>query len=86
MFTATFWKDATERAIKTAAQAILALFGTTITGILEVDPVQTFSVAALAAVGSVLTSIVSSGVGDRESASLVSPAATDLPEHGDGDA
>ncbi|HBJ73756.1 MAG TPA: holin [Actinobacteria bacterium] len=71
MFTLPFWKDAAERAIKTAAQATLALFTTNMTGILEVDPVQTFSVAALAAVVSVLTSVVSSKVGDDDSASVV---------------
>ncbi len=71
MFTLPFWKDAAERAIKTAAQAILALLTTNMTGILEVDPVQTFSVAALAAVVSVLTSVVSSKVGDDDSASVV---------------
>ena len=54
MYTITFWKDASERAIRTAAQALLALWATDISGVLEVDWTQAGSVAALAAVTSVL--------------------------------
>ena len=68
MFTITFWKDAAERAIRTAAQALLALWATDVAGVLEVDWVQAGSVAALAAVTSVLMSIVATGVGDKDSA------------------
>lgn len=63
MFTLTFWKDSVERAIRTAAQALLALWATDISGVLEVDWVQAGSVAALAALMSVLMSIVASGAG-----------------------
>jgi hypothetical protein len=68
MFTITFWKDAAERAIRTAAQALLALWATDVTGVLAVDWVQAGSVAALAAVTSVLMSIIATGVGDKDSA------------------
>jgi hypothetical protein len=68
MFTVTFWKDAAERAIRTAAQALLALWATDVTGVLAVDWVQAGSVAALAAVTSVLMSIIATGVGDKDSA------------------
>ena len=70
MMTRAFWSDALERAIRTTAQAILALLGTTVTGILEVDWLQLGSVAALAAFTSILMSIVASGVGTRGTASF----------------
>ena len=70
MFTITFWKDAGERAIRTAAQALLALWATDISGVLEVDFTQSASVAALAALTSVLMSIAATNRGDLESASL----------------
>ena len=65
MFTVKFWKDAAERAIRTAAQALLALWATNVSGVLEVDWVQAGSVAALAALTSVLMSIVATNVGDK---------------------
>jgi hypothetical protein len=70
MFTIKFWKDAAERAIRTAAQALLALWATDVTGVLAVDWVQAGSVAALAAVTSVLMSIIATGVGDKDSAAF----------------
>ena len=65
MFTVKFWKDAGERAIRTAAQALLALWATDVSDVLAVDWVQASSVAALAALTSVLMSIVATGVGDK---------------------
>ena len=70
MFTVKFWKDAAERAIRTAAQALLALWATDVTGVLEVDWLQAGSVAALAALTSILMSIVATGVGDKDSAAF----------------
>jgi hypothetical protein len=70
MFTMKFWKDAAERAIRTAAQALLALWATDVAGVLEVDWLQAGSVAALAALTSVLMSIVATGVGDKDSAAF----------------
>jgi hypothetical protein len=70
MFTIKFWKDAGERAIRTAAQALLALWATDVTGVLAVDWVQAGSVAALAGLTSVLMSIVATGVGDKDSAAF----------------
>ena len=68
MFTVKFWKDAAERAIRTAAQALLALWATDVAGVLAVDWVQAGSVAALAALTSILMSIVATNVGDHETA------------------
>jgi hypothetical protein len=70
MFTIKFWKDAAERAIRTAAQALLALWATDVTGVLAVDWVQAGSVAALAALTSILMSIIATGVGDKDSAAF----------------
>jgi hypothetical protein len=70
MFTVKFWKDAAERAIRTAAQALLALWATDVTGVLAVDWVQAGSVAALAALTSMLMSIIATGVGDKDTATF----------------
>lgn len=71
MFTKTFWKQALERAIKTAAQAAAALLTANGTGLLDVDWGTVASVSGLAALASVLTSIVTSGVGQPDSPSAV---------------
>ncbi len=69
MYTITFWKDAAERAIRTAAQALLALWATDVSGVLAVDWVQAGSVSALAALMSVLMSVAATGTGSQDSAS-----------------
>ena len=61
IFTKTFWAYAGERAIKTVAQAALAVIGTGAVGILAVDWQGVVSVAVMAGVVSVLTSITSHG-------------------------
>lgn len=71
MWTVKFWQNALERAVRTAAQSLLALWGTQVTGVLEVDWVQAASVAALAALTSVLMSLVATGVGDHSSPSFM---------------
>lgn len=72
MWTALFWKQVAERAVKSFAQAILALFtADEVFSILEVDLKKVLGVAALALVASVLTSLLSVGVGpEKESPSL----------------
>ena len=62
MFSVMFWKDALERAVRTAAQAAVALLTAGATGLLDVDWVQVASVSGLAAVVSVLTSVGSGAV------------------------
>lgn len=52
-----FWKAATERAVKTFAQAEAALLIAGGTGILETDWTTSLSVSGMAAVVSVLTSV-----------------------------
>lgn len=72
MWTTSFWKQAGERAAKSFAQGLLTILGTSATGLLDVGWQQAFSASALMAVVSLLTSIVSSGVGPDDGPSLVS--------------
>jgi len=62
MWTFTFWQAVIERAIKTLAQASVALLIGDGVGILDIDWWHVLSVAALAAVISILTSIASGSV------------------------
>jgi hypothetical protein len=71
MFTAIFWKRALERATKSAAQALIGMWTLDGTGVLSADYKLAIGVAAGAAVLSVLTSIVSSGIGPSDSPSVV---------------
>lgn len=70
MRTKEFWVSAAERAAKTFAQALLSSL-IIFTGVLDVDWVNSLSAAALATLVSVLSSIVSAGVGPDGSPSLV---------------
>jgi hypothetical protein len=71
MWTTAFWKDAAERAIRTFAQALLAMLGTDLVGITELDWPQLLAVGATAAVVSLLTSVVATGVGDKGTTSFI---------------
>ena len=71
MWSVEFWKSAGERALRTFAQVLLSLIVVGETGFMDVDWVQAGSVAGLAALASVLMSVVATGVGDKGSASLV---------------
>lgn len=55
--TPDFWRGAAERAVKTFAQALLGVLTGGVTGVLDVDWVAALSVAALATLVSLLTSI-----------------------------
>ena len=57
--TSAFWQGAAERAIKTFAQALLGVIMGGASGLLDVDWVAALSVAGLATVGAVLTSLAS---------------------------
>jgi hypothetical protein len=79
MFTKTFFKDMAERAIKTFAQSFVAILLAGGTGLLDVDWVNALSVAGLALVVSVFTSVGSGTVGDK------SASAVHLNKEGDND-
>jgi len=71
MWTVEFWKTAGGRAVRTFAQVLLSMIVVGETGFLDVDWVQAGSVSGLAALASVLMSVVATGVGDKGTASLV---------------
>lgn len=70
MRTKQFWFDVLERALKTAAQSMLTIVMVD-TVIWELNWVEGLGIAATQVVASVLTSIMSSNIGDPESAALM---------------
>lgn len=74
-----FWTDAMERMVKTVCEVALALIGTGMVGIMDVDWLNLLSVCVMAALVSVLSSVASSIKPDTVSgASLVSNRVTEL--------
>ena len=70
MFDQRFWIATAERAIKTFAQALIALIGTQMVNIVNLDWPQMLGASATAALVSVLTSIVSANFGPNPGPSL----------------
>jgi hypothetical protein len=71
MLTRSFWRDAAERAVKTAAQVAVGLLtADQVIGLLDIDWGQGASVVGLATLISLLTSVASARVGERGTASL----------------
>lgn len=66
--TGAFWSDTVERAIRTAAQAALGVVGAGTIGLVDVAWPLVGSVAGLAAVVSLLTSLAGGAVGDPATA------------------
>lgn len=73
MFTSKFWIDAMERCVKTGAQTLLTLtaVGTNLFDIAHTTVGADLKLTASAMVLSLLTSVASSAVGDKTSASLI---------------
>jgi hypothetical protein len=76
MWTKRFWVDAGERAVRTFAQSLLALLTGSATDLIHTAWPADLSIAAMATVLSLLTSIVASGVGSSTSAALITPSKT----------
>lgn len=76
IWTVSFWKGVGERAIKTFAQALVALIAAGTIGFLDVDWLTVLSVAGLTTLASVLTSIGSADfvAGEPKVALVVSDA------------
>jgi hypothetical protein len=78
--TTAFWKDAAVRALKTFAQAVLALMTTGSVGITHLDWLTVLNVAGAAALASVLTSVTSlSNVGTTGTGKHVDTGAVTIP-------
>jgi membrane associated rhomboid family serine protease len=73
MFTFAFWRQALERALKSAAQAVLLAWGggDLVANLFELDASIALGAALGGAVLSVLTSIISLPVGEEGSPSAI---------------
>lgn len=80
MFSSSFLKATAERAVKTLAQAALAMLVGDGLGVTDINWGDVASVAGLAAIASVLMSIVSAPFGPVGSPSLVEDGAADTVE------
>jgi hypothetical protein len=70
MFSTGFWVDALERAVATFAQALIALLGANALGFEQVDWLAALSVAGMAALLSLLKSVVATVADSETGASL----------------
>ncbi|PJN38992.1 holin [Streptomyces sp. CB02959] len=61
MNTSAFWKATAERAVRTFAQALVAILGANATGIVDADWPGALSAAGMAAALALLTAIATSG-------------------------
>lgn len=72
MFTKAFWLGTADRSVKSAAQALILLWGgDTVFNLFTISPVASLGVAGGAAALSLLTSLVSAPFGDGGSSSFL---------------
>lgn len=71
MFSSSFWKQATERAIKTLAQFIITLGAAGAFNVLQIDWKTTLGLALGGALLSYATSIASAEISETKSPSLI---------------
>lgn len=79
MFDLDFWKASAERALKTFIQVLVAGLGTAQIGVLDLAWEQSLSLAASAAVLSLLTSLGSANLGSSAGPSLVGETTKPAP-------
>jgi uncharacterized membrane protein len=80
MFTKTFWTAAAERALRTVAQALIAVIAATTFDWFTADWQAIAGTALTAGVLSLLTSIASAGIGDKGTPSMVTqPVIATMP-------
>ena len=80
MFTASFWKQAAERALRTVAQALVAVIAATSFDWFSADWRAIAGTALTAGVLSLLTSIASAGIGEKGTPSIVAgPVNASIP-------
>lgn len=72
MFTRNFWRQAVERAVKTAAQAALLVIPADAANVIHANVWVVLGAAAGGAILSILTSLFTAGVGEPDSPSAVS--------------
>jgi hypothetical protein len=75
LLTGAFWADAAERGIRTAAEVALATLGANQIGILDADWGTAGSLAGMAAVLSLLASVVAGSGGDPSTAGFTTTTA-----------
>lgn len=75
MFTKAFWVDAGERTVRTVAQTLLALLTGSATDLIHTQWTTDLSLAGMAGVLSLLTSLIATGVGVSGTASLIAKKA-----------
>lgn len=80
MWTRNFWKATAERGIKTLAQAAAALLVGDGLGLLSVDWVSVGSVAGLAALISILTSVGTGAIGDGSPSAVAAETLQPAPD------
>lgn len=74
-----FWQAASERAVKTVAQTVIATLGAGAIDVVHVDWATVGSVSIGAGILSVLTSIASSGVGSDPGPSIANETTKPAP-------
>jgi hypothetical protein len=79
MFTSRFWQLASERALKTFAQSLVAILSATGVGLLTAPWTTALSTAAMAALLSALTSMASAPVGEPDTPNLLPATAVSPP-------
>ncbi len=82
MFSKSFWSMTVERAVKSFAQALVALLGAGGMDLFHAPWYAMLSTALMAALLSVLTSVASSRVGPADDPSLVERSTRETPRRG----